>query len=150
MKENYQKIGLWLGPIIALSISLLPIPLDMSQAAWYTAAGSIWMAIWWCTEAVPVAVTALIPLVVFPLFGIGNIKVIATPYSSPIIYLFWGGFVLALAIEKWNLHKRIALMILTSAGHSGRSLIGGFMFASAIISMSVSYTHLTLTTSDLV
>ena len=144
MKENYQKIGLWLGPIIALGISLLPIPLDMNQAAWYTAAGSIWMAIWWCTEAVPVAVTALIPLVVFPLFGIGNIKVIATPYSSPIIYLFWGGFVLALAIEKWNLHKRIALMILTSAGHSGRSLIGGFMFASAIISMWVMNTSTTL------
>ena len=144
MKKNYQKIGLWLGPLIAGGILLLPPPADMSQAAWYTAAGSIWMAIWWCTEAVPVAVTALIPLVIFPLFGVGNIKVIATPYSSPIIYLFWGGFVIALAIEKWNLHKRIALLILTSAGHSGRSLIGGFMLASAIISMWVMNTSTTL------
>ena len=102
------------------------------------------MAIWWCTEAVHVSVTAIVPLAIFPLLGIGDIKTVAAPYANPIIYLFMGGFVIALAVEKWDLHKRIALTILTSVGKSGPAIVGGFMLASAIISMWVMNTSTTL------
>ena len=144
MKIGYQKVGLWMGPLIGITIILLPHPEGMSLLAWRTVGSGVWMAIWWCTEAVPVAVTAILPLALFPLFGIGDIKLVAAPYANPIIYLFMGGFVIALAIERWNLHKRMALTILTSVGNSGRSLIAGFMFASASISMWVMNTSTTL------
>ena len=144
MKIGYQKVGLWMGPFIGIIIILLPHPEGMSLFAWRTVGSGVWMAIWWCTEAVPVAVTAILPLALFPLFGIGDIKLVAAPYANPIIYLFMGGFVIALAIERWNLHKRMALTILTSVGNSGRSLIAGFMFASASISMWVMNTSTTL------
>jgi sodium-dependent dicarboxylate transporter 2/3/5 len=144
MKTGYQKVGLWLGPLVGIALILLPHPEAMSPPAWRTAVAGIWMAIWWCTEAVPVAVTAILPLALFPLLGIGDIKLVAAPYANPIIYLFMGGFVIALAIERWNLHKRMALTILTSVGNSGRSLIAGFMFASASISMWVMNTSTTL------
>ncbi len=144
MKKGYQKIGLWLGPVIAGGMLLISPPPGMTEPTWHTAAGAIWMAVWWCTEAIPVAVTAILPLALFPLLGVGEIKVVAAPYANPIIYLFMGGFVIALAIERWNLHKRMALAILTSFGNSGRSLIGGFMFASAAISMWVMNTSTTL------
>ncbi len=144
MKKGYQRTGLWLGPGIAGAMLLLSPPAGMSQPAWYTAAGAVWMAVWWCTEAVPVAVTAILPLAMFPLLGAGEITVVAAPYANPIIYLFMGGFVIALAIERWNLHKRMALAILTSVGNSGRSLIGGFMVSSAAISMWVMNTSTTL------
>ena len=125
MKTGYQKVGLWLGPLVGIALLLLPHPGAMSLPAWRTVAAGIWMAIWWCTEAMPVAVTAILPLALFPLLGIGDIKLVATPYANPIIYLFMGGFVIALAIERWNLHKRMALTILTSVGNSGQSLIAG-------------------------
>ncbi len=144
MKKGYQKIGLWLGPLIAGGMLLFSPPAGMTQPAWHTAAGGVWMAIWWSTEALPVAVTAILPLALFPLLGAGEINVVAAPYANPIIYLFMGGFVIALAIERWDLHKRMALTILTSVGNSGRSLIGGFMVSSAVISMWVINTSTTL------
>jgi sodium-dependent dicarboxylate transporter 2/3/5 len=116
----------------------------MPLRAWHTAIVAILMAIWWCTEAVHVSVTAIVPLAIFPLLGIGDIKTVAAPYANPIIYLFMGGFVIALAVEKWDLHKRIALTILTSVGKSGPAIVGGFMLASAIISMWVMNTSTTL------
>ena len=144
MKKRYQKIGLWLGPLFAGSMRLLSPPAGMTQPAWHTAAGAVWMAIWWCTEATPVGVTAILPLALFPLLGAGEIKVVAAPYANPIIYLFFGGFVIALAIERWDLHKRMALAILTSVGNSSRSISGGFMVSSAAISMWVMNTSTTL------
>ena len=123
---------------------MLPPPETMPLSAWRTAIAAILMAIWWCTEAVHVSVTAMVPLAVFPLLGIGDIKTVAAPYANPIIYLFMGGFVIALAVEKWNLHKRMALTILTSVGKSGPAVVGGFMLASAIISMWVMNTSTTL------
>ena len=123
---------------------MLPPPETMPLSAWHTAIAAILMAIWWCTEAVHVSVTAIVPLAIFPLLGIGDIKTVAAPYANPIIYLFMGGFVIALAVEKWNLHKRIALTILTSVGKSGPAIVGGFMLASAIISMWVMNTSTTL------
>ena len=144
MKKGYQKIGLWLGPLIAGGMLLLSPPAGMTQPAWHTAAGAVWMAIWWCTEATPVTVTAILPLALFPLLGAGEIQVVAAPYANPIIYLFFGGFVIALAIERWDLHKRMALAILTSVGNNSRSIIGGFMVSSAAISMWVMNTSTTL------
>jgi len=144
MKTRHQKIGLWLGPTIGLILIMLPPPETMPLSAWHTAIAAILMAIWWCTEAVHVSVTAIVPLAIFPLLGIGDIKTVAAPYANPIIYLFMGGFVIALAVEKWNLHKRIALTILTSVGKSGPAIVGGFMLASAIISMWVMNTSTTL------
>ena len=102
------------------------------------------MAIWWATEAIPVAVTALLPLALFPLMGIASFKDAASPYANPNIYLFLGGFMLALAIEKSGLHKRIALKMILIAGSSGRNLIGGFMLVAALISMFVMNTSTTL------
>ena len=123
---------------------MLPPPETMPLSAWHTSIAAILMAIWWCTEAVHVSVTAIVPLAIFPLLGIGDIKTVAAPYANPIIYLFMGGFVIALAVEKWDLHKRIALTILTSVGKSGPAIVGGFMLASAIISMWVMNTSTTL------
>jgi len=123
---------------------MLPPPETMPLSAWHTAIAAILMAIWWCTEAVHVSVTAIVPLAIFPLLGIGDIKTVAAPYANPIIYLFMGGFVIALAVEKWNLHKRIALTILASVGKSGPAIVGGFMLASAMISMWVMNTSTTL------
>jgi len=123
---------------------MLPPPETMPLSAWHTAIAAILMAIWWCTEAVHVSVTAIVPLAIFPLLGIGDIKTVAAPYANPIIYLFMGGFVIALAVEKWDLHKRIALTILASVGKSGPAIVGGFMLASAMISMWVMNTSTTL------
>jgi sodium-dependent dicarboxylate transporter 2/3/5 len=123
---------------------LLGAPETLSDAGWRTAAIGTLMAIWWATEAVPIAVTALLPIVVFPLLGIRGLPETVTPYSNKVIYLFLGGFIVAFAMQRWNLHRRIALTVLQHAGGSGRSLIGGFMLASALISMWVMNTSTTM------
>ena len=102
------------------------------------------MAIWWATEAGPVPVSALLPLALFPLLGVNDIKTTALPYANPNIYLFMGGFILALGIEYSGLHKRLALRMLITIGSSGAKLVGGFMLVSAVISMWVMNTSTTL------
>ncbi len=139
-----KRIGLYLGPSLFLLMMLVPKPDSLSEAAWFAAATASWMAIWWMTEAVSVAVTALLPILMFPLLGISSIKETTASYAHPIIYLFLGGFMVALAAEKWNLHKRIALTILLSAGSNGRSLIAGFMISGALLSMWVTNTATTM------
>ena len=119
-------------------------PQGLSQAGWMTACVGILMAVWWATEAVPIAVTALLPIVVFPLLGIATIQDTTAPYANKVIYLFLGGFIVAFAMQRWNLHRRIALNVLQHVGGNGRSLIGGFMLASAIISMWVMNTSTTM------
>ena len=123
---------------------LVGAPDDLSHAGWTTAALGVLMAVWWATEAVPIAVTALLPLVCFPLFGIASIQDTAAPYANKVIYLFLGGFIVAFAMQRWNLHRRIALNVLQVAGGNGRSLVGGFMLASALISMWVMNTSTTM------
>jgi sodium-dependent dicarboxylate transporter 2/3/5 len=116
----------------------------MSPEAWRVAAIGLWMAIWWATEAIPVFVTAFLPIVVFDPLGIASIRDAAAPYANPIIYLFLGGFIMALTLEKWNLHRRIALAILDRVGTDGRRLIGGFMLVCALLSMWMTNTSTTM------
>ena len=119
-------------------------PAVAANVAWRTATVGILMAVWWATEAVPIAVAALLPLVVFPLLGIATIQETSAPYANKVIYLFLGGFIVAFAMQRWNLHRRIALTVLQYAGANGRSLVGGFMLASALISMWVMNTSTTM------
>jgi len=102
------------------------------------------MAIWWATEAIPVPVTAFLPLVLFAPLGIASMRDAAVPYADPIIYLYLGGFVMALALERWNLHRRIALAILDRTGTDGRRLVGGFMLVCALLSMWMTNTSTTM------
>lgn len=112
----------------------------MSQPAWRTAAVGIWMGLWWVTEAVPIAATALLPLVLLPLLGIATMPVAAAPYANPVIFLFFGGFILAAAFERSGLHRRLALVLLSAVGTRPDRIIAGFMIAAGFISMWVSNT----------
>lgn len=143
-RSKHQVVGLWLGPLLAALVLLSEPPGDLSPAAWRTAAMGVLMAVWWATEALPIAVTALLPLVLFPLLGIADMQATASPYANKVIYLFLGGFIVALAMQRWNLHRRIALTVLQHAGGNGRSLVGGFMLASALLSMWVMNTSTTM------
>jgi sodium-dependent dicarboxylate transporter 2/3/5 len=120
-RASYQNVGLVLGPVLfAIMMLTSGFQTTMDPVAWKTAAVAIWMAVWWSTESVPVPVTAFIPLVSFELLDIATMKAAAAPYANPTIYLFLGAFVLALAVERWNLHKRIALAILSQTGTDGK------------------------------
>ena len=94
------------------------------------AAVTILMGVWWMTEAIPLAATALLPLVIFPLAGVGTIKEVGAPYASATIFLFMGGFLIALALQRWNLHRRLALYVVKIIGTSPKRLILGFMLAT--------------------
>ena len=139
-----QNKGFGLGLLIALLILGLPTPEGLSIEAHRTAAIFFLMGTWWATEAVPVAVTALVPLALFPLLGVVDIQSAADPYANKTIYLFFGGFLIATAIQKWDLHKRIALFVLENAGSNGASLVFGFMLTAAVISMWVMNTATTI------
>jgi len=134
--ETYQIVGRILGPAVFVAMLATDQWQDaMNPQAWRAAAVGLWMAIWWATEAIPVPVTAFLPLVIFEPLGITTIRDAAAPYANPVIYLFLGGFLMALALERWNLHRRIALAILDRTGTDGKRLIGGFMFVCAMLSM---------------
>ena len=134
-----ERIGLILGPVLAAVVFVI-LPDSLPTAGAATAAIAILMAVWWMTEAIPIPATALLPLVLFPLFGVAPIEDVASPYANDIIFLFMGGFVLALAMQRWNLHRRIALRIVSAVGTSPTRLVGGFMLATAFITMWVSNT----------
>lgn len=115
-------------------------PLPEKPAVKFTAAVAVLMAIWWMTEALPLAVTALVPLVLFPATGVLSASKVSDSYINSVIFLFLGGFLIAIAMERWNLHKRIALKIITLMGSSATSILLGFMIASAFLSMWISNT----------
>ncbi|RKY95394.1 MAG: SLC13/DASS family transporter [Candidatus Hydrothermota bacterium] len=141
MKAN--KTGLFLGPLGFAILLLLPIP-DITPPAKKVLASAWLMAVWWITEALPIPATSLLPFFLFPVLGIMNAKKVAVPYSNSNIFLFLGGFFIARAMEKHNLHRRIALRIALIIGTSRRKLILGFMAATAFLSMWISNTATTM------
>lgn len=135
-----RQIGFLLGPLLFI-VLLFVLPEDLiSPGASKVLALAAWMITWWVTEAAPIPVTALIPLVAFPLLGIMSIKEASVQYANPIIFLFMGGFMIALALEKHRLHERIALNLIRITGTSGNGIIMGFMISTAVISMWISNT----------
>jgi len=135
-----QRIGLFLGPALFFLIILLPAAHDMTIQAKMAAAVAVLMATWWITEALPIPATALVPLLLFPLFGIMSAADVAARYADQNIFLFIGGFFIAMAMQRWELHKRIALYIIKFLGTSPTRLILGFMVATAFLSMWISNT----------
>ena len=137
-------IGLIAGIIACVTMLLWFDPAGLDRPAEIVAAIGVLMAIWWATEAVPLPATALIPIISLPLAGVATIQESTAPYANPIIFLFLGGFLVALAVERSQLHRRIALTIFRLLGTSGRGLVGGFMVAAALLSMWISNTSTTL------
>jgi sodium-dependent dicarboxylate transporter 2/3/5 len=135
-----RVVALFAGPLAFLLIEVI----YQDDPLFHVFAVLSWMLIWWMTEVVNLAVTALLPLVLFPLLGVATLKEISVNYSHPIVFLFFGGFVLALAIEKWDLHKRIALSIIQKTGIKSRQVLLGFMIATAFLSMWISNTATTI------
>ena len=134
------RIGLFLGPLVMLITLVLPAPAGMETAAWHCAGLALFMATWWATEAIPIPATSLLPLAIGPAIGVGGIEDLAASYADDIIFLFLGGFLLGLAMQRWNLHRRIALSTLLAVGSSPARQIAGFMIATGFISMWVSNT----------
>lgn len=137
-------IGLFLGPALGLLIALAPAPDGLERGGLMVAGVLALMAVWWATEAVPIAITSLLPLALIPLMGLMPLKDIAAPYADPVVLLLLGGFIVALAIEKWNLHRRIALNVLVVSGARLRLLAAGFMLTTALLSMWISNTATSL------
>lgn len=138
-----SKLGLFLGPILFLILVNLPFEM-VSEQGDAVIAVAVWMVIWWITDAVSISVTALLPLILFPLLKVMSVGDVGANYGSPIIFLFFGGFVMALALEKVNLHKRIALSIIKITGTTPNKVVLGFMIATASLSMWISNTASTV------
>lgn len=142
---SLQTMGLIAGPLFFFALLSFDVSQNiMGQDAWRTAAVALLMAVWWSTEAIPVSVTSLLPIVCFSLLGVSSLNEAVAPYAHPTIYLFLGAFLMALAVEKCGLHKRLALAILSRTGTQGTRLIGGFMLTSAFLSMWMSNTATTM------
>jgi solute carrier family 13 (sodium-dependent dicarboxylate transporter), member 2/3/5 len=135
-----RLMGLVSGPLVLAFMLIQPAPASMGTEAWRTAAAGCFMAIWWMTEAVPIPVTALAPLVLFPLLGVMSPAAAAAPYANPVIFLFLGGFVLALAMQRHGLHRRVALGVVRTLGVRRDRVVLGFMAVTAFVSMWVSNT----------
>lgn len=139
-----QRIGLFAGLALFLLMLALPAPAGMETTAWRVAALTLLMAVWWMTEALPLTVTALLPFLFAPLFGVMDANAIAKEYYSPILFLILGGAFLALAIERVGLHRRLAVAILKLARPTSAGLLFAFMAATALLSMFISNTSTTL------
>lgn len=135
-----RLVGLWLGPVLFVLLLSLPLPDGMTPAGRSVAATAVLMACWWITEAIPIPATALLPIVLFPLLGVTKAAEVTTAYGNHLIFLFMGGFLIAVTIEKWNLHKRIALNTVCLVGVTPERIVLGFMVATAFISMWISNT----------
>ena len=142
-KQQYKFLSLFAGIAIALFFYFVN-PFGVDTKACVVLSIAALMITWWVTEAMPMPVVALLPLILFPILNIAAIKDVASNYTDPVIFLFMGGFMLGLAIEKWNLHKRIALGIVKITGTSGNRIILGFILATGFISMWISNTATTM------
>ncbi len=139
-----KKVFIFLGPFVFFVILITGPYGSMSAEAHAVLAGTAWIALWWVTEAIPIAATALLPLVLFPLTGGMDIKATASAFGNKMIFLYLGGFIIAIAIEKWNLHRRIALNVIYFIGTDMRRMVLGFMIATAFLSMWISNTATTV------
>ena len=144
MTDKRKIIALLSGPLVAMFIWLFADLNPDNKCTTYMAGIALWMCIWWMTEAVNLAVTALLPILLFPLFKIASVDAVAPQYTDSIIFLFIGGFMLAFAIEKWGLHKRIALKILSLVGSSPQRILFGVMISAYLISNWISNTATTI------
>lgn len=137
--RQVERLGLLLGPLLFVLL-ITGSPLSLPPGGNEVVAVALWMLVWWIFESVPLPVTALLPIVLFSLTGVMTLDEALAPYSSKIVYLFFGGFLLALGLEKHGLHKRIALLIINAVGNSPPRIILGFMLSTAALSMWISNT----------
>jgi sodium-dependent dicarboxylate transporter 2/3/5 len=129
------------GPAVFIACgSLLPALVGCTPAAAWAVASVLWMLVWWIAEVLPIAVTSLLPILLLPATGVLPMDAVTTAYGSPYVYLFLGGFLIAIALEKWEVHRRVAFAILSQTGTSGRNIVLGFMLATAFLSMWISNT----------
>jgi len=138
--DRRQKIGLVAGPVLFAAIMLAPTPEGLSAGGQAVAATTAWVAAWWIGEAIPIPATSLLPIVLFPLTGALDVDATTAPYANDLIFLFMGGFFIAMAMQRWNLHRRIALRTIRVVGAGPKRIILGFMIATAFLSMWVSNT----------
>lgn len=139
-----QWSGWIIGPALLLITCFTAPPEGLSPEGWRTAGVAGLMAVLWMAESLPIPVTALLPLVLFPLLRLSDVRESAAPYANPIIYLFLGGFIIALAMQRWGLHRRVAINLIGAMGTQPSRIIAGFLLASALVSMWVSNTATTL------
>ena len=138
--DRRQKIGLLLGPMLFAAIMLAPTPEGLSPGGQAVGATTAWVAAWWIGEAIPIPATSLLPIVLFPLTGALDVDATTAPYANDLIFLFMGGFFIAMAMQRWDLHRRIALRTIRVVGTGPKRIILGFMIATAFLSMWVSNT----------
>ena len=135
-----RRIALILGPLLFILVQLF-LPFEgLSEQGHAVLATTIWIAVWWVAEAIPIAATALLPIVLFPMTGAMDLTTTTASFGHKYVFLYLGGFLIAIGIEKWNLHRRIALSIIAFIGSDIRKIILGFMLATAFLSMWISNT----------
>ncbi len=139
-KGTKQIAGLVAGPGLFILTMILAPATGMTSSAVGVLASTLWVAVWWITEAVPIAASSLLPVILFPLSGGLDIQHTTAAYGHPMIFLFIGGFIIAVAIERWHIHRRIALNVIAAMGTSSSRIIFGFMLATALLSMWISNT----------
>jgi sodium-dependent dicarboxylate transporter 2/3/5 len=140
LKTNLKYLALVLGPLLFITIQVVNPQFWFPEIGWDVFSIALWMIIWWIFEAIPIFATALLPMILFPSTGVFGLADATSPYASPIIFLFMGGFMLALAMEKHQLHRRIALNLIRLTGTNANGIILGFMLATAVLSMWISNT----------
>ena len=144
MKSKRKLIAILFGPLVFLLLQLIGAPESMPEPAFQVLAITVWIAIWWIFEAIPMAVTAMLPILLFPLMGALGLATTTAAFGHKYVFLYLGGFMIAIAIEKWNLHRRIALSIINVIGSNVVKIILGFMVATAFLSMWISNTATTV------
>jgi sodium-dependent dicarboxylate transporter 2/3/5 len=140
MSDKRKWLSVILGPLVFVLLEIIGKPESMPESAFHLLAITFWIAIWWVTEAIPIAVTALLPIILFPIFDVMDLSSTTASFGHKYVFLYVGGFIIAIAIEKWGLHKRIALTIINGIGTNMVNIILGFMLATAFLSMWISNT----------